>query len=113
MVFVDTNISRPLELILKGTRMAVSIIFVSAICALSPVPSNFVSAHETPAAPPPPAVEHAPPPPAVEVDPIVALVRQKLAETTRGGNADRDRQALAEFYGERSGPPVWVAGGGF
>jgi L,D-transpeptidase YcbB len=104
MVFVDMNVSRPFELIRKGRLLTASIVFLSAICALSAVASTSVSAQETPAPPSPPAVE---------VDPIVALIRQKLAGTTRGGNVDRDRQALAEYYGERSGPPVWVAGGGF
>jgi L,D-transpeptidase YcbB len=53
-------------------------------------------------------------PPNVEVDPVVAQVRQKLAEPGGGRTGEReDRAALAAFYAERNGPPLWVAADGF
>ena len=70
---------------------------------------------------PPPAVAPSPTaataapadqPPPVPVEPLVAQVRQALAEPARG-NVDRgDRAALAAFYAERTGPALWVADGG-
>jgi L,D-transpeptidase YcbB len=46
-----------------------------------------------------------------EVDPIVAQIRQRLAAPAAGGDeADRaDLAALAAFYAERTGPPVWMS----
>jgi L,D-transpeptidase YcbB len=52
----------------------------------------------------------APPPPAKPVDPLVAQVRQQLGEAARG---PADRAALAAFYGELDGPPLWVTPAGF
>ena len=47
------------------------------------------------------------------VDPIIAEVRRRLAEPIRR-NVDRgDRAALAAFYTERSGEPLWVTAAGF
>ena len=53
--------------------------------------------------------------PAGEIDPIVALVRQRLAAAPPGGNAgDRDdRAGLAAFYAEHNGEPVWTGKDGF
>src|SRR5919106_2193336 len=53
------------------------------------------------------------PAPSVEVDPIVALVRQKLAEPDSARTGERgDRVALAAFYAERNGPSLWVVPAG-
>ena len=48
--------------------------------------------------------------PSDTVDPIVALVRQRLATPpTRATSADRDDLAgLVAFYGEHAGEPIWV-----
>jgi hypothetical protein len=53
--------------------------------------------------------------PASEIDPIVALVRQRLAAAPRGGNTgDReDRAGLAAFYGQHTGEAVWTSKDGF
>ncbi len=52
-----------------------------------------------------PAVVEAP---RVEIDPLLALVRQKLAEPVRGYVDRGDRAALAAFYAERTGGLLWV-----
>jgi murein L,D-transpeptidase YcbB/YkuD len=50
----------------------------------------------------------------VEPDIIVAQVRQKLAQPDIGRKTEAaDRAALAAYYAERSGPPLWVTTGGF
>jgi murein L,D-transpeptidase YcbB/YkuD len=53
--------------------------------------------------------------PASETDPIVALVRQRLAAAAPGGNAgDRDdRAGLVAFYAEHTGASVWTGKDGF
>ena len=53
--------------------------------------------------------------PADEIDPIVALVRQRLSAAPTGGSpADReDYAALAAFYAGGSGQPVWTSKDGF
>ena len=53
--------------------------------------------------------------PAAEADPIVKLVRQRLAAAPAGGSqADRDDYAaLAAFYAEGSGQAVWTGKDGF
>ena len=61
--------------------------------------------------PRPATAEVAPAPPA-EIDPIVALVRQRLAERYRGEGFDRsDREALRAFYAEPGRSPMWVISG--
>ncbi|HJZ44290.1 MAG TPA: L,D-transpeptidase family protein [Hyphomicrobiaceae bacterium] len=52
-------------------------------------------------------------PPVAEVDPMLALVRQKLAEPPRGAVDRGDRAALAAFYAERTGALLWVTKDGF
>ncbi len=52
-------------------------------------------------------------PPVAEVDPMLALVRQKLAEPPRGTVDRGDRAALAAFYAERTGALLWVTKDGF
>jgi len=53
--------------------------------------------------------------PGAEVDPIVALVRQRLSTAPTGGSAgDREDYAgLAAFYAQGSGQPVWTGKDGF
>jgi murein L,D-transpeptidase YcbB/YkuD len=46
--------------------------------------------------------------PSIEVDPLLALVRQKMAEPARGYTDRADRAALAAFYAERAGELLWV-----
>jgi murein L,D-transpeptidase YcbB/YkuD len=47
-------------------------------------------------------------------DPAVAAVRIKLADASlRKGAVAADLAALAAFYAERGGPPVWITGMGF
>jgi murein L,D-transpeptidase YcbB/YkuD len=52
---------------------------------------------------------------AQEVDPVVALVRERLAAPpSRGNAAEREDYAgLAAFYAEGNGQPVWTSTGGF
>jgi len=48
------------------------------------------------------------------VHPIVALVRERLAATARGSEADKEDYAgLVAFYAESHGPPVWTSKDGF
>jgi L,D-transpeptidase YcbB len=56
---------------------------------------------------PPAAVAPAPP-----ADPIVAAVRLQLPAAAKSANPD-DVKALATYYGELIGPPVWVSANGF
>ena len=58
------------------------------------------------------AAETAVPPP--PVDPVVAIIRAKLAEpgVRKGAHAD-DLAALQAFYGARTGAPLWMTGMGF
>jgi murein L,D-transpeptidase YcbB/YkuD len=53
--------------------------------------------------------------PTSEIDPIIAMVRQRLAAMPPGGNAgDRDdRAGLAAFYAQHNGEPVWTGKDGF
>jgi murein L,D-transpeptidase YcbB/YkuD len=53
--------------------------------------------------------------PAAEVDPIVKLVRERLSSAPAGvSQADReDYAALAAFYADGSGQPVWTSRDGF
>jgi murein L,D-transpeptidase YcbB/YkuD len=53
--------------------------------------------------------------PAAETDPIVVLVRQKLAATSPPGNAgDRDDlAAAAAFYADTAAQPIWTGKDGF
>ena len=49
-----------------------------------------------------------------KVDPIVATIRLKLADPAlRKGVTSDDLTALEFFYGELTGPPVWMTGVGF
>jgi murein L,D-transpeptidase YcbB/YkuD len=58
---------------------------------------------------PPPLAEPTPP-----ADPVVAIIREKLAEPAlRKAAFAGDLAALKVFYGERSEPPVWVTDMGF
>ena len=45
-------------------------------------------------------------------DPIIAEVRQRLAEPARRGDDRSDRAALTAFYAARTGEPVWVTSSG-
>ena len=64
------------------------------------------SAAEPPAAEPPP-----PPPPA---DPVVAIIRAKLADPDLRKGADTDDAAALEaFYATRTGGPLWMTEMGF
>jgi murein L,D-transpeptidase YcbB/YkuD len=48
----------------------------------------------------------------LQVDPIVALVRKRLAQGARGDEFDRaDRDALKAHYAEPGRTPMWVAAG--
>jgi murein L,D-transpeptidase YcbB/YkuD len=52
--------------------------------------------------------------PAPPVDPVVAVIRAKLADpAVHKGAAPDDLAALVAFYGERSGPPVFITVMGF
>jgi murein L,D-transpeptidase YcbB/YkuD len=58
---------------------------------------------------PQPLAEPTPP-----ADPVVAIIRQKLAEPAlRKAASAGDLAALEAFYGERSEPPVWITDMGF
>ena len=62
-----------------------------------------------PSAPGPPA-KSAEPKPATEVHPLVALVRERLAAPIKGSAGDReDYAALATFYADGDGQPVWTS----
>jgi L,D-transpeptidase YcbB len=74
-----------------------------AVLAFDALAASPASANEPGAAPAPKA----------EPDAIVAQVRQKLGEPDNGRTGDRgDRAALAAFYGEWSGPPLWATTAG-
>src|SRR5262249_791235 len=48
----------------------------------------------------------------VQIDPVVALVNQRLAQRARGDEFDRaDRDALKAHYAAPGRTPMWVAGG--
>ena len=67
-----------------------------------------------PAAPGVPAAPTETAKPPSEIDPIVALVRQRLAHTARRQAGDRDdRAGLAAFYAQHNGEPVWTGKDGF
>ena len=51
------------------------------------------------------------PEPAEAADPVAAAVRERLA-ARRPGAAKDDAAALAAFYAEHKGPPLWVMAGG-
>ncbi|MGB6969499.1 MAG: L,D-transpeptidase family protein, partial [Methyloceanibacter sp.] len=80
----------------------------------SPEPSTAAAqqpppAAETPAAAAPvePLAAEAPPP--TPVDPVVAIIRSKLADPDlRKGADDKDVAALETFYARRTGVPMWV-----
>ena len=87
--------------------------------AVTPAPIAAPAA--TPAAEPPlaqpePAVEPtlAQPEPAVPADPVVAIVREKLADpaVTKDANPG-DAAALQAFYAVRTEPPLWITEMGF
>jgi murein L,D-transpeptidase YcbB/YkuD len=79
-------------------------------------PDPLAPPETTGPAPAAPGVPTAPPEPKAgeEVDPIVTLVRERLAKPlTRGSSGDRDDYAgLAAFYAG-NGDPVWVGKDGF
>jgi murein L,D-transpeptidase YcbB/YkuD len=87
------------------------------LAAAQPARAQATAEAEMPAAPQqaqvpeaaPAAIEPAP----VEIDPILMVVRQRLAEPPRGSVDRGDRAALAAFYGERTGDMLWVAKDGF
>jgi murein L,D-transpeptidase YcbB/YkuD len=59
---------------------------------------------------PPPVAESLP----SQADPTVAEVRARLAHASlRKGAASDDLTALEAFYGERTGPPLWITTSGF
>jgi murein L,D-transpeptidase YcbB/YkuD len=101
-----------------------------ALAALLPVEAQTTAEAEKPAVPQaeaikaeaekPVAMQQAPdaapvsaPAPAVEIDPMLVLVRQKLAEPARGSVDAGDRAALAAFYAARTGGLLWVTKDGF
>ena len=52
-------------------------------------------------------------PPPDPVDPMLTLVRQKLAEPPRGDVDRGDRAAMSAFYGEHTGGLLWATKDGF
>ncbi len=71
------------------------------------------AATQAPAAPAPAATAAAAPTPAA-ADPVVVAVRAKLGDNGLASKFHPDDvAALAAFYGERSGAPLWVAADGF
>jgi murein L,D-transpeptidase YcbB/YkuD len=87
------------------------------LAAAQPARAQATAEAEMPAAPQQAQVPEAAPaaaqPAPVEVDPILLLVREKLAEPPRGPVDRGDRAALAAFYAERTGDVLWVAKDGF
>ena len=70
----------------------------------APAPAEAAPSDPADAVPLPPAPE----------DPVVALIRAKLADPAIGKGAHaNDLAALASFYGERQGPALWVTEMGF
>jgi L,D-transpeptidase YcbB len=79
----------------------------------APIVAPAASATAAPYAPA--AAEPAVPPAAMApvVDPILAEVRQQLAQPARGPVDRTDRAALVTFYAESAAAPLWVMADGF
>jgi L,D-transpeptidase YcbB len=83
--------------------------FALALATASPLCAQTTAEAEPPVALPE-AQERTPEvaaPPKAEVDPLLALIRQKLAEPPRGFLDRADRPSLVTFYTDRTAP-VWV-----
>jgi murein L,D-transpeptidase YcbB/YkuD len=87
---------------------------VAPDAAPTAAPPPTTAAPAEPTAPPPAPQAEAPPAPA-PADPVVAVVRERLADRQFGGAAvQSDRDGAIAFYGERTDAPLWVkSGGGF
>jgi murein L,D-transpeptidase YcbB/YkuD len=84
---------------------------------VQPMPAPLPAAPEAlPAAPaaPPPAADQPPLAAAEPADPVVAIIRTKLADPAIGkGQHAADLAALSAFYGARTGAPLWITEMGF
>lgn len=84
---------------------------------VQPMPEPLPAAPEAlPAAPaaPPPASDQPPLAAAVPTDPVVAIIRTKLADPGIGkGQPADDLAALSTFYGARTEGPLWITEMGF
>lgn len=82
----DRSLRGARRLLLATTMLALSAAPITAFAAEPDIPEQIVT----------------------EADALAIAIRQKAADLQTGGDRE-DRQALARFYQERSGKPVWLA----
>jgi murein L,D-transpeptidase YcbB/YkuD len=106
---------QPLTPSLPAPTLEPSLPAVPSAPTVEPAPEPPVAAPE--ASPPPPPPDDQPPlaaAPEAPTDPVVALIRSKLADSniSKDANAD-DLAALQAFYATRTGGPLWITEMGF
>ena len=91
----------------RGTTAPAAPVTTGTVSPASPPPAaGTATATQTPAGAAAPMPAAAPVAPA---DPIVAALRTRLADAAFAGKSNKDDvDALVAFYGERTGPPLWV-----